>query len=143
MSIATVVRVLDAAFNHGDFSMIDESFTPDALVHDPGLEMHGTAELRAGLAMLRRAFPDFHFSVEDQMADGDRVILRYRGQGTHHGEFKGVPPTGRPIDYTGILIVRLEGGRIAEFWAQPDQLTVLQQLGARVVVPDADPVSAR
>ena len=142
MSIATVVRVLDAAFNRGDFSLIDESFTPDALLHDPGLEMRGTAELRHGLTMLRRAFPDFHFIVEDQMADRDRVILRYRGRGTHHGEFKGVPPTGRPIDYTGIIIVRLEDGRIAELWAQPDQLTVLQQLGARVVVPEADPVSA-
>jgi steroid delta-isomerase-like uncharacterized protein len=142
MSIATVIRVLDAAFNHGDYSLIDESFVPDALLHDPGHEMRGTAELRAGLTMLRRAFPDFHFTVEDQMADGDKVILRYRGQGTHRGDFKGVPPTGRRIDYTGILIVRLEAGCIAEFWAQPDQLTRLQQLGARVVVPDSEPVSA-
>jgi len=143
MSTALVIRVLDAAFNHGDFSQIDESFTPDALFHDPGLEMRGTAELRAGLTMLRQAFPAFSFTVQDQMADGDKVILRYRGQGTHHGNFKGVPPTGRQIDYTGILIVRLEGGRIAEFWAQPDLLTLLQQLGARVVLPDPDPVSAR
>ena len=60
------------------------------------------------------------------------MVLRYRGQGTHRGAFLGIPATGRLIDYTGMLLVRLDGQRIAEFWAQPDQLGLLTQLGARL-----------
>ena len=129
-------HVLERAFNEGDFTSIDEAFTPDALLHDPGLEMRGTSELKVGLAKLRQAFPDFHFTVEDTLCDGDRVALRYRGQGTQHGEFKGIPATGRPIDYRGMLMVRFDTERIAEFWAQPDLLGVMQQLGAQMVLPD-------
>jgi len=136
---ARVVDVFDMAFNYGDFRLIDDSFTPDCRLHDPGLEMRGTAELRIGLTMLRRAFPDFQFSVEDQMVDGDKVILRYRGRGTHRAEFKGISATGRRVNYTGMMIARLEGNRIAEFWAQPDLLTVMQQLGARLVVAEPEP----
>jgi len=130
-----LLRVLKRAFNDGDFTPLEAAFTPDALFHDPGHEMRGTAELQVGLTMLRHAFPDFRFIVEDTLEDGAKVALRYRSQGTQHGEFKGIPPTGRRIDYSGILMVRFERERIAEFWAQPDFLGVLQQLGATVVVP--------
>ena len=82
-----------------------------------------------------RAFPDFHFTVLDQLAEGDRVVIRYRGQGTQRDEFLGIPATGRRIDYTGLLLVRLDGERIAEFWAQPDQLGILKQLGAQISTP--------
>jgi steroid delta-isomerase-like uncharacterized protein len=132
--------VLERAFNHGDFSTLDGTFTPDALFHDPGLEMRGTSELKVGLTMLRQAFPDFHFTVEDTLADADRVAVRYRGQGTQHGEFKGIPATGRRIDYSGMLMVRFEAERIAEFWAQPDLLGVMQQLGAHLVLPTNVPI---
>ena len=132
MKPSSPVSVLEDAFNHGKLEALDRGFTPDAVIHDPGLELRAPAELRQGLVRLRIAFPDFHFTVEDQFATGDRVAIRYRGQGTHHDEFLGVPATGQRIDYTGIIILRLQDGRIAEFWAQPDQLGVLKQLGARV-----------
>ena len=130
-----LLQVLERAFNAGDFEGLDEAFTPDVRLHDPGLEMRGIAELKVGLTMLRTAFPDFHFTADDRLVDGDRVALRYRGQGTHQGDFKGIPPTGRRVSYSGMLMVRYEGERIAEFWAQPDLLGVLQQLGATVVLP--------
>jgi predicted ester cyclase len=126
-------RILEQAFNQADLGAIDAGFTPDALIHDPGVEFRGPAQLRQGLAGLLTAFPDFHFTILDQLAEDDRVVIRYRGQGTHRAEFLGVPASGRRIDYTGLLLLRLEGERIAEFWAQPDQLGVLEQLGAHVV----------
>ena len=130
-----LLQVLERAFNAGDFDGLDDAFTADALFHDPGHEMRGTSELKVGLTMLRTAFPDFRFIPDDRLVDGDKVALRYRGQGTHRGDFKGIPATGRRVSYSGILIVRYEGDRIAEFWAQPDLLSVLQQLGATVVPP--------
>ncbi len=126
---ALVRRILEEAFNRGNLGVVDEGFAPDAVIHDPGLEYRGAAELRRGLERLRTAFPDFHFTVEDLFAGGDKVVVRYRGEGTHRGVFLGIPATGRRISYTGILIVRLQEGRIAEFWAQPDLLGVLRQLG--------------
>ena len=128
----TARRTLERAFNERDFAALDDGFTPDALIHDPGVDFHGPAELRQGLERLLEAFSDFHFTVEDQLAEGDRVMIRYRGQGTHRGEFLGIPATGQRIDYTGMLLLRLEGGRIAALWANPDQLGLLQQLGATI-----------
>jgi predicted ester cyclase len=125
-----VRSVLERAFNRRDLAALDDGFTPDAAILDPGMDFRGPAELRAGLSKLLDAFPDFHFTVLDQLAEGDRVVIRYRGQGTQRAEFLGVAASGRRIDYTGMLLVRLEGERIAEFWANPDQLGVLRQLGA-------------
>jgi steroid delta-isomerase-like uncharacterized protein len=128
-------RILEAAFNHGNLEAVDAGFTADALIHDPsGLEMRGPSELKLGLKSLLTAFPDFHFTVEDQLAEGDKVSIRFRGRGTHRGEFLGVPATGKAFTYTGIFIVQLHAGQIAELWASPDQLGLLRQLGARVAL---------
>src|SRR5262249_31472632 len=128
----TVRRVLEQAFDEGDLDAVDAGFAPDATIHDPGTEFRGPTQLRAGLGTLLAAFPDFHFTVLDEVAEGDRVVLRYRGQGAHRADFLGVSASGRRIDYTGMIVVRVADGRIAEFWAQPDQLGLLRQLGARI-----------
>ena len=125
--------ILEAAFNGKDLDALECGFTPNAAIHDPGADFSGPAELRDGLQKLLTAFPDFRFTTLDELADGNRVVLRYRGQGTHRAEFLGIPATGRRIDYTGMLLLRLDGDRIAEFWANPDQLGLLKQLGARVM----------
>jgi steroid delta-isomerase-like uncharacterized protein len=128
-----VGAALEAAFGRGELDVLDTCFTPSVVLHEPGREpMHGRDELRRGLTGLRAAFPDFRFSIQDQLAEDGRVAIRYVGQGTHQGEFLGIPATGRTISYTGMLMVRLDEGRIAEFWAQPDLLGVLRQLGATV-----------
>jgi predicted ester cyclase len=137
-----VVRsILERAFNQGDLAALDEGFTSYAAIHDPGTDFRGPHQLREGLERLLTAFPDFHFTVLDQLAEGDRVAVRYRGEGTHSAEFLGIPATGRRIDYTGMILVRVEGERIDEFWAHPDQLGVLKQLGARVSTGDHSPGS--
>ena len=125
-----VARRLFAAMTQGDLDAVEALFTPDAVVHDPGREFRGAAAIRQGLASLRAGFPDVAYTVEAQLADGDLVASRYRGEGTHLGAWRGVPATGRRVVYTGILIHRFAGGRIAEFWGQADVYGLMQQLGA-------------
>ena len=97
---------------------------------------------RAWHRMEREAFPDKHFTVEDAVAEGDKVVLRWRFHGTHSGDFwtpvGTMPATGRPLTLTATLIYRLEDGKIAEEWAAIDWLTVVQQLGAEVQLPVGD-----
>ena len=76
----------------------------------------------------RQAFPDLHVTVEDLIAEGDRVAARLRFRGTHLGELDGIAPTGRRVDCTGIVISRIEEGKIAEDWANFDDLGMMQQL---------------
>ena len=127
---ATAARVFADIMQGGHLHLIAALFTPDVVGHDPGQEFHGRAALTHGLASLRAAFPDLQFTVEDMVADGDTVAVRYTGQGTQQGPIWGIPPTGKRMRYTGILIWRFVAGQIAEHWAEPDRLGILQQLGA-------------
>ncbi len=79
--------------------------------------------------MFRNAFPDLHFTVEDMLAEGDRVASRYTARGTHRGELMGLPPTGRQVTEVGIVISRLAEGKLVEDWHSPDNLGLMQQLG--------------
>ena len=123
-------RVWEEVWHQGLLSRIDDLFTPDFVRHDPGgRELHGTEQNRQFISSLRTAFPDVHYTVEDQIAEGDKVVVRYRFQGTHLGAFQGMPPTGKQVAYTGILIYRMAGGKIAEQWTELDLLGFLSQLG--------------
>jgi predicted ester cyclase len=123
-------RFVEEVFHRGNLGSLDELFTPDALIHDPGLELRGPAALRPAVRSLLTAFPDLRIVLEDQIAEGNRLAVRYRGEGTHCADWRGIPASGKRISYTGILIVRFAGDQIAEYWAQPDMLGLLQQLGA-------------
>ena len=79
---------------------------------------------------LRKSLSGYHATVADLLADGDKVIARYTGQGTHNGSFLGIAPTGRLVTYSAILIWRLVEGKVAEEWTSWDALGVLHQLGA-------------
>lgn len=85
--------------------------------------------------MYRSAYPDTHFTVEDQIAEGDKVVTRWTGRGTHQGELMGVAPTGNEVTVRGIEIDRIVGGRIEETWVNYDTSGMMQQLG---VVPPAE-----
>jgi len=82
--------------------------------------------------MYRTAFPDVHFTIEDQIAEGDRVVTRWTARGTHQGPLVGIPPTSKQVTMSGIAIYRLVDGKIVEQWGVNDMLGLLQQLG---VVP--------
>ena len=79
--------------------------------------------------MLLTAFPDLHLTIEDLIAEGDKVVWRLNSKGTHKGPFMGIPATGKTASITGIVIFRLENSRIMEGWVNIDTLGLLQQLG--------------
>jgi len=122
-------RVWEEVWHQGDLGRIDDLFTADFVRHDPGRELRGTEQNRQFISGLRAAFPDLHFTVEDQIAAGDKVAVRYRFRGTHLGDFLGMPPTGKQVSYSGILIYRIADDRIAEQWTEFDLLGFLRQLG--------------
>ena len=131
---AIIRRFLEEIFAGGNLELVDELFAPNFVLHDPSVpqEVRGPEGIRQYITMYRTAYPDTHFTIEDQIAEGDRVVTRWTGQGTHQGELMGIPPTGRRVTVTGIEVDRIAGGKIEETWVSYDALGMMQQLG---VVP--------
>jgi steroid delta-isomerase-like uncharacterized protein len=120
------------AWNEGDLDAFDEVMAPDAVGHDPqdpfGAQT-GPENAKQLASMYREAFPDVHFTVDEQIAEGDLVVSRWTATGTHEGELMGIPGTGKQSTITGISIDRVEGGQIVEGWTNWDTLGMMQQLG--------------
>ncbi len=130
---ATFTRFNEAT-NSGDAELIsttiDEIVEPDVLIRTPlPIDATGAEALKEVFARLHRAFPDLHVTVEDLIAEGDKVVARNSVSGTHQGEYMGLPPTGRTVTYNEIFIVRFADGRIAETWGVVDVLSQMKQLG--------------
>jgi steroid delta-isomerase-like uncharacterized protein len=128
---ATLRRVPEEIFT-GNLDLVDELFTSDYVMHDPGLpeEVAGTEGFKGYVSAFRSAMPDIKITVEDQIAEGDVVATRWTGRGTHEGDMFGVPGTGRAVTIEGIIITRFEGGKIAEEWTSYDAAGALRQVGA-------------
>jgi steroid delta-isomerase-like uncharacterized protein len=110
--------------------VIDEIVEPNVLFHTPvPIDATGAQALKQVWAVLLRAFPDLHVAVEDVIAEGDKVVCRNTVTGTHQGEYRGLPPTGKSVTYNEIFIFRFADGRIAEIWGVVDVLTQMRQLG--------------
>ena len=124
-------RFLEEIFAGGNLELVDELFAPNFVLHDPSVpqEVLGPEGIRQYITMYRTAYPDTYFTIEDQIAEGDRVVTRWTGQGTHQGELMGIPPTGARVTVTGIEIDRIAGGKIEETWVSYDALGMMQQLG--------------
>ena len=127
---ATARRWYEEVFNAGNMDLIHELFAPNFVDHDPVNPLPGLEGVRQVVGMYRGAFPDLHITVEDQVAEGDKVVTRYTTRGTHQGPFMGIPPTGKHITVTGIVITRFANGQEVEEWANADYLGLLQQIGA-------------
>ena len=127
-----VARRFFAAWMGGDPAALDEVVAPDYVFHDPAdpATPPGPAGAKAMAAGFRAAFADLRLVEEDYVVGGAQVVYRWRVRGTHRGAFAGVPPTGRAVEFSGIEIVRLAGGRIVEHWDEIDALGLLRQLGA-------------
>ena len=128
------VRRFDDAINTGDLELIsntiDEVFEPDVLIRTPlPVEATGARALKEVFARLLRAFPDLHITVDDLIAEGDKVVGRNSVTGTHEGEYMGLQPTGKSVAYNEIFIVRFLNDRIAETWGVVDVLSQMKQLG--------------
>ena len=127
-----VVRRWIAGLNAGDLDVADEIYAPDFVMHDPGNpdRLLGPEGTKQGFAAFLAAFPDLHVTIDDIIAEGDKVVWRVSLTGTHKGEFLGIAPTGKQITNTGITIVRMVDGKFVEGWQNGDDLGMLQQIGA-------------
>lgn len=128
---ALVRRELEEIFSKGNLDAADEVYAPAYVGHDPTEpeEIRGLEGARQYAAVFRSAFPDLHATVDDQVAEGDRVATRFTARGTHQGELEGIAPTGDRVEVPGIVISRIEGGKIVEDWTSYDALGLMQQLG--------------
>ena len=124
-------RVVLDAFGTGNLDSLDDAVAEDALDHDPYNPNAGDGRegLKRTIAMYREAFPDLQMTIEDQIAEGDKVVSRWTAAGTHQGQLMGTPPTGKASTVTGIGIDRFENGVIVEAWGQWDTLGMFTQLG--------------
>jgi steroid delta-isomerase-like uncharacterized protein len=127
---AIMRRFIEAVFNEKRVDRAEEFVAPDYLDHSalpeqaPGLE-----GAKQRWAMFTAAIPDMRTTIDDLVAEGDRVVVRYTVEGTQQGEMIGIPPTGKHFRMTGINITRMAEGKLAEHWEQADMLGMMQQLG--------------
>jgi steroid delta-isomerase-like uncharacterized protein len=123
-------RFIEEVWNRGNVDLCDELFAPDATSPSAPQLPPGPEGVKAVVRMFLTAFPDFYMTIEDILAEGDTVVARFVEGGTHQGEFMGIPPTGRRLEFTEIALVRLRDGRLIETRWEVDMLGMLQQLGA-------------
>jgi predicted ester cyclase len=134
-------RIPLEVFNQGNFGLIDELIAPNFIEHSaqPGVPPTRDGFMQLAIA-LRSAFPDVHYTVEDAVEAGDKVVHRLAASGTMKGDFLGIPATGTRATWTEIHIGRVANGRLVEHWGLVDQLGMLVQLGI-VPAPGQVPVS--
>lgn len=127
---ALVRRVIEE-MDKGNWAAFMEMHAPDFVCHTPGSPKPLTREeLEESLRMMYAAFPDFSPTIEDIIAEGDKVVIRETCRGTNKGEFMGTPATGKEMTLSVTIMFRIAGGKIAEAWEEYDRLIVMQQLGA-------------
>jgi steroid delta-isomerase-like uncharacterized protein len=119
-------------FAQGNLDLVDEIYASDFVGHDPAMpeDMRGVEGAREFYSLYQSAFPDAEITIEDQIAEGDMVVTRWTGRGTHRGDLMGVPPSGNRVEVAGITISRIEGGKVTEEWDNYDALGMMQQIGA-------------
>lgn len=125
-----VRRIIEEAWNKGDLAVVDEVIANNYVFRVPaGEEFKGPEGLKQAVTMYRTAFPDIHITIDDMIAEGDKVAGRFTWRGTFKGEIMGIAPTGKQIAMTGAVFIRFVGGKEVEALEFADQLSMFQQLG--------------
>ncbi|HEX6557595.1 MAG TPA: ester cyclase [Ktedonobacteraceae bacterium] len=124
-------RTFEEVFNQGNLAIVDDLVAPDFLNHEvpPDMNNRGPESTRQVVMMLRTAFPDLHFTIEEVVAEGDTVAGRVSMSGTHLGPFQGIPPTGRSFQQAHMHFVHFRDGKAVEHRAVRDDLGMMRQLG--------------
>jgi predicted ester cyclase len=143
-------RFYEEVLNQGSLAAIDELVASDVMVHalrvtPPAAGTSPLDNLKQAVNRLRATWPDLHYTIEDQIAEGDQVAVRWTRHGTQKGEwwsslFGTIAPTGKEVTFTGVTIHRFVNGKIAEIWISADNLSMVQQLG---LIPPAPAAAAR
>jgi steroid delta-isomerase-like uncharacterized protein len=129
-------RAVEEIWNQGNYSNLERFVSRDFTVHLSNDEkIQGVEGIKQFFSELRNAFPDIRFVIEDQVAEADRVVTHWTAKGTHQGTFKGIPPSGKRLNFTAIDIDRIVDGKVVECWSKMDELGILKQLG---VMPAAE-----
>ena len=126
-------RSVEEVFSaQGDIDVADEIFAPDYVGHNPTdpQDVRGPEGAKERASIYRSAFPDVRLSIEEQVAEEDRVVTRWIANGTHQGEMMGIAPTGNQVRVEGITISHIQEGKILQEWELFDTLGLMQQLGA-------------
>ena len=125
-------RFLQEVFNEGRIENVDQFLPPSYVLHDgpPGTPP-GPEAVKQIVAMFRSAFPDLKITIEELIAEGDKVCARVITRGTHKGPFGGIPPTGKPVTVPGLTMMRVADGRITDSWVKNDLLGLMKQIGAQ------------
>jgi predicted ester cyclase len=113
---ALIRRVFNEALNTGNLSVIDELFAPTFVDNATPEQVAGPIGVKDYFQAVRSGFPDMHVSIEDLIAEGDKVVVRTIWRGTHSGAYEGIAPTGKPVARTMIQIFRIANGKICEEW---------------------------
>ena len=127
---AIVRRLIEDTWNKKNRSLIDEVIAPDYVGHNPGGDLHGLDGARQLYDIYTTGFPDFNLAIEELMAEGDSVTVRWTFSGTHEGDLMGVPPSGNQVSVNAFGTFRITGGKIAEDHLLWDTLSLMQQVGA-------------
>src|SRR6202163_179770 len=129
-----VRRLFQEVWNKGNLQVTDELFTPNYAHHDASTPDFGRGpdSEKKRATLYRTAFPDIHLTIEDVIAEGETVMTRWSCRGTHKGDLNGTAPTGKHVTISGVTVVRVSNGKIAEGYVNWDALGLMQQLG---VVP--------
>ncbi len=128
---ALMRRAVEELWNHANFAILEEVVADDFVIHasTPEEEIHGLEGAKQFVNMLHNAMPDIHFTIVDQVAEGDRVVTRWTAQGTHKGELMGMAPTGKRVTLTATDIDRIANGKVVECWSSLDGAAMMQQMG--------------
>ena len=124
-------RIYEEFWNQGNFAALAEIVSPDYVLHvptPPGAPT-GREGLQWVIQMYRAAFPDIHVQIEDQLAEGDKVLTRITIRGTHQGQLMHIPPTNKAVTFTAMVVTRFKDGQNIEGWAELDRFGLMQQLG--------------
>lgn len=132
-------RWFEEVWNKGRAEAIDEMLADDGIAHGltdaEGNDLRGPAEFKPFFHSFRAAFPDLQVTVEETVAEGDRLAARCTVRGTHAGEGIGFAATNRPVSFTGMCMLRVKDGRIIEAWNNFDFMSMFQQVGAINPIP--------
>ncbi len=129
---ATLRRVAEEVFNKGNLSIIPELIASDYIYHSPLGDYKGPEGFKQMVVETRTAFPDFHMKIDDMVAEGEKMAVRLTMTATHKGEYMGVPPTGKKINFTAAYFYRYKDGKEVEALPFMDMLTFYRQLGIPV-----------
>jgi len=132
-NVALMRRWFEEVWNQGKIETVHELLSEDAVgigQGEPSAKIHGPADFIPFVERIRGAFPDMKVTVEDAFGARDKVVVRWSGTMTHTGDQLGIPASGKPVQISGITIVRIRDGKIIEGWDNWDQLAMMQQIAA-------------